>query len=286
MSLTSYSYGYLALGGIYALSFATTRSPWPWALARGNNKVLSTSLLQFLAFTALTVFAYSTATAARFLDTQIKDADISIPQVPLNLLFLMGLSVATATGSKGLTISYFSQNQLNPNQDQSSLTTNRQGETDLIKTQMLIWTAITIVIYVAQLSRYISGRGYAGDNMALPDIDGALLVLMGVSQGGYIAGKVVSRTVALPTIEHLLPQQAKAGDEVTAEGLFFSDEKGTLILRDPKNLEKSLTDEDILSWSDTQLRFKVPANQELGNYQVKIRTAGKTSEPINLIVIK
>jgi hypothetical protein len=290
--LSPYTFGLLALGGIYILSFAITRSGLPWALARGKNDVISTSLLQLLIFTAVTVFAYVTAVAARLLDPLLDGAASSLPQIPLNLMILMGLSVVTATGSKGLTISYIEQNRLNPNRDESSLATNREGETDLTKAQMLIWTLIAAVIYLAQLVRYISLREYAAEGLqpALPDIDGTLLVLMGVSQGGYLAGKVVSRATGVPAIEHLLPQLVTPGAEVTLEGLFFGESRGAVITQDPAGREDRIPEDHILAWSGDRVRFKVPdalsPAQDPTKYLIKVRVDGKTSNARELVVKK
>lgn len=85
----------------------------------------------------MTIFAYVTVFAARIIGNEITAPIPALPDIPVNLLILMGLSVVTATASKDITISYLNQNLL-PKEDKSTLSQNRNGETDLTKVQMII----------------------------------------------------------------------------------------------------------------------------------------------------
>jgi hypothetical protein len=185
-----YFWGVAVLVAMYCISVLVTRSSQPWALARGNNKKLSTSELQFFVFTVLTVFAYVTVFAARYMYEG--QPLTSLPDVPSNLLILMGLSVITTTSSKGISISYIRKNEISIH-DSSDLFADREGVTDLKKVQMLVWTLIAAAIYLLRVISFIKNNEFASQQCALPDIDGALLVLTGLSQGGYVAGKIVSR---------------------------------------------------------------------------------------------
>lgn len=289
MRLNPYFFGWLALAVMYVVSIAVTRSGWPWALARGHNNQLSASLLQFFVFTAVTVFAYVTVYAARVIALAPNEQLPSLPEVPVNLLILMGLSVATASSSKAITITYLQQNQL-PTEDKSSLIANREGASDLTKVQMIIWTLIAAAIYIIRINRFIVTQEYAQGNIALPDIDGALLVLMGASQGGYVAGKLVSRAVATPVIEHLVPAKAKAAELVSILGNFFGDTKegNSVILKDQAGHEHELPAQSIVEWTNTKIRFNVPAqlapqaNQPTIKYSVRVRANAQTSAGMEL----
>jgi hypothetical protein len=80
---------------------------------------------------------------------------------------------------------------------------------------MLIWTFITAGIYLVTLRDFIADQGYKAAETALPDVDGALLVLMGVAQGGYIGGKLVSQSTGISKIERILPSQVSLGTDTS-----------------------------------------------------------------------
>lgn len=259
MQPSPFLFGWIALGLMYVLSIVITRSGWPWALARGHNNSVSASLLQFWVFTIVTVFAYVTAFFARVLEPKAQGA-LTLPDVPVNLLILMGLSVVTASSSKGIVVSYLRQNQVTSS-DESNAVSDREGATDLSKVQMLIWTFVAATIYLIRFGQFIATQEYLpkelGQGFALPDIDGALLVLMGAADGGYIGGKLVSRTTAAPVIERFVPPKVSHdGDEVVIEGNLFGDAQAAsrLTLDDV-----TVGAGDIVSWTDTEIKIKLPA---------------------------
>ncbi len=159
---------------LWAISFVFTRKFNPFELACGVDKNYSASLLQFLIFTYVIVFAYVAVYVARL------GAELTaLPNIPLNLLVLMGLSVGSATASKGIVVSYVEQGKLPVDgADQSGVVKDKFGNVALTKVQMLIWTFIAAVIYLSTVVDFIQ-RGLYTQQGALPDVDGALLVLMG-----------------------------------------------------------------------------------------------------------
>jgi hypothetical protein len=186
-----YFWGILTILLLWVISYVVTgRQLNPFALAYGVDKNYSASLLQFLIFTYLTVFAYVVVYVAR-----VNAGLTTLPNIPLNLLVLMGLSVASATASKGIVVSYAEQGKVpSPGQDKSGITHDKEGNVALTKVQMLIWTFVAAGIYLISVFHFIDHRLYTQlDQGALPDVDGALLVLMAAAQGGYIGGKLVNR---------------------------------------------------------------------------------------------
>jgi hypothetical protein len=149
-------------------------------------------------FTLLTIFAYISVFAARVSE----DAGIlnSWINVPSNLLILMVISIGTVVGSRAIKVEQAKSGAL-PLIDNSSLTTNRDGKTDLVKIQMLIWTVIAIIVYLTILHQFISNHcflfvvpeGCPKNPLTLPDIDTAFMVLLGVSQGGYVANQLADK---------------------------------------------------------------------------------------------
>ncbi|MEA2008390.1 MAG: hypothetical protein U9O54_04660, partial [Chloroflexota bacterium] len=182
------------------------------------------------------------------------------------------------------------QGQLDSNKDDSNALTDRNGKTSLVKIQMLIWTLVSATIYLITFSHWLeegSPEGYA-----LPDIDGALLVLMGVAQGGYIGGKLTSKSVGKPIIEKLVPEKIEVGESVQIFGLRFgTKEQGQVLYQDDPG-DKSLMILNTTSWSEDTIEFKVPENLKPGDdeeskkYKIKIRSSGFYSEDKELEVTK
>lgn len=176
-----YFWGVVALAAMYVISWCVTRSYLPWSLARGNNKKLSTSQIQFVVFTVVTVFAYVTVFAARFIYSAEGEPLPPLSDLPLNLLILMGLSFTTMTASKAITISYLQKNEITGD-DKSNLVANREGVTDLKKVQMLVWTLVAAAVYTFRIMAFVNNKEFASaDVTTFPDIDGALLVLRKVA---------------------------------------------------------------------------------------------------------
>ncbi len=282
--MNPYLYGLFTLLVLYVLSCAFTKSLSPFALARGHNTELSTSLLQFWIFTLVTVFAYVVVFSARIIATGLDKPFPSAPDIPINLLVLMGFSVVTVSGSKGITVSYLQENKTSKD-DMSNLVKNRDGDTDLTKVQMLIWTLIAAVVYVVKVIRFVEAQEFIATELMLPDIDGSLLVLMGVSQGGYIGGKLVGKTLPLPVIEDILPKKASTGETVSILGINFGkDDKNNALIIKTQDKELVLPSTAILEWTDTKINFTVPSDftpadkKKVITGKVSIRSSAKTSE--------
>ncbi len=70
------------------------------------------------------------------------------------------------------------------------------GAPDLGKIQLLAWTFIAVAVYLFSLSQQIALREplrlltELPNVSSLPDIDGTLMALMGLGQGGYLGKKI------------------------------------------------------------------------------------------------
>ena len=292
MFTNPYTYGLITIILLYLFSIIFTGSFVPWALARGHNNKFSTSQLQFLIFTGIVVFAYTTVIAYRVINLAQPDK-LTLPGIPVNLLVLMGFSISTVAGSKGITVSYLAQGNLTDS-DESTATKNRDGSTDLVKVQMLMWTIIAAVYYLITFNRFMSGEGnlaVGGDN-ALPDIDNALLVLMGISQGGYLAGKLAARTGGLPGIANIIPSKVTAGESIVIQGAGFGDSKsGNDVIFVDSSGDEDLVPTDQMEWSDQRLVFSLPdkylpSDSTIISYMVKVRANGYTTPGKEIKVYK
>lgn len=201
-------FGVIALIAFWLISRLVTKNWNPFAMAKGGdaeNSNHSASLLQMLVFTMLCVFAYTSVFAARV--GEISGLLNGWVGVPTNLLVMMGISIGTAVASRAIKVEQVKNGLVadSPEHDLSSLTTHRDGRTDLIKIQMLIWTLIGVAVYLMQLWRYMANSGFLGDPAhpelppTLPDIDTAFMVLLGASQGGQIVNQLTEKPAPPPT---------------------------------------------------------------------------------------
>src|SRR5215469_6464668 len=136
--------------------------------------------------------------------------------ISTNLLLAMGFSVASAVAAKGITVSQLSNGTgtkegVNPDDAQlADLVQDDSGTIDLTKVQLMGWTIIAIGAYLASVARTIHE---IKNFKSLPDIDPALMVLMGLGHSAYLARKLIVTTA--PTILKVTPSYVRIGDEVT-----------------------------------------------------------------------
>ncbi len=281
-----YLFGFGTLIVFWIFSFIITQEANPIALAysenppkEGEGKKLSASKLQALIWTMITLFTYASIFGTRLLSASSSSpvSEMQLPDIPLNLLVLMGLSVATAAGSKGVTISYKTQGIIG--KDGGGLTTNSKDEPDLVKTQMLVWTVVAAGIYLITVVDNINHFRYV-----MPDVEGALLVLMGASQGAYIGNKLVSKDIG-KTPKLIEVSQSIDGNSLTLEGENFGQEQGAGYVRLNDTVVREAGNE-ILSWSDFNIQVKIPALfKDEDEIRVKINRDGEWSEEKSLLPV-
>jgi len=243
---------------------------WSFAgLYRGADGRPSSSKFQFFLWTIMVLFAYVTIFSARFA------ARTDVPPlngIPRNVLIAMGLSVTTAVAAKGITSSYVTSGQLQkpvvpppPEQGQpplaakanSGLFTDDDGHADLSKMQMLAWTIIGLIVYVfsthGMIQAALSNTLDLKRDTAVPDIDGALMVLMGLGQAAYIGKKLM--TTDTPRLTGISKATGIAGHAVTITGMSFgSAQQGSLI-----TLDGTPCSPEGATWTDTSITATIPA---------------------------
>jgi hypothetical protein len=121
------------------------------------------------------------------------------------------------------------------------------GAPELAKIQMVGFTLVAVLIFLADVLHQSRG---AVPTAQLPNIDSSLLVLMGISQGGYIGKKLV--TIASPFIDKIDPKEILVGGSVTITGGGFGVGTGSSRLTLDSN--PIATD----TWTDTRITFTVP----------------------------
>jgi hypothetical protein len=194
------SFGFLFLLWVLYRIFAGSWNPLKVVV--GEDGRPSTSKLQMWMWTVVVLFTYGAIYAARAVTGKFD----AINDIPANVLIAMGLSVITATAAKGITVSFIQSGELAKTQATTSTSGPSQvlreddGSLDLSKIQMLAWTVVAIAVYLINVVAKIKGGVYE----PFPDIDAALMVLMGLGQGAYLGKKLVSTDT--PRVPAVPPQ--------------------------------------------------------------------------------
>jgi hypothetical protein len=260
------NYGFLALGLLYLLSVAVTGRVSPLQPAMGTDHRLSTSKFQFLLWTAVIVFTYAWYYALRA-DKTTGGPPATINDLPENVLIAMGMSAVTLAGAKAITTSYLLRGlidkpeQAPENASAANLVANDNDAPDLTKIQMLVWTFIAVVVYLVQVA--IMARTYGGCTLPpaggvlpagcrFPDIDAALMVLMGLGQGTYLGNKLV--TINTPRISSSTPASGAWGTPVALRGQAFG--------ASPDGQQVTVDDRAVVvepaDWTDSQITLRIP----------------------------
>jgi hypothetical protein len=199
----------------YVLSLIVSGCIDPFQWAVGADGKLSVSKFQFLIWNAAVVFSYVWIFSARYQH----NGSLDVLDIPKNVLYAMGFSIGTLAIAKGITVSYLNAGRISKPVDPggsslANLVAQDDGQTpDLVKTQMLLWTLIAVIIFLVKTTHEVS---VSGATAALPDIDATLMVLMGLGQAAYLGNKVVSSDV--PILTSIAPAQAAAGSAITVAG--------------------------------------------------------------------
>lgn len=260
MELVAYAFGFIVLL-VFWLLYRILTGKWnPWKLVEGADGRPSTSKFQWFLWTVVVIFSYTTIFVAR---ARTGDFEI-ISNIPQNLLVAMGLSVTTMAAAKGITVSQLTIGRVTktkvnaPSARLGFLVLDDDGFPDLSKIQMVAWTLIAIGVYFIRLQHEIHTASFQ-----LPEIDSALMVLMGLGQGAYLGKKLTTtKPKIVPKLTGLSPGSGKPQTEVMISGdLFGEKQNGSLLLID----DKPLPPEPLLDWHNTMIKFIIPAKQSDGS---------------------
>lgn len=179
----------------------------PLQVCIGTDGRLSSSKFQFFLWTIVALFTYAATYTARF----AAGLALSDTKTPTNLLLAMGLSVTTMATAKAITASYVANGKINKNiisarVQPGDLFRDDSGSPDITKIQMMSWTLVAIAVYLSQAFPQINNPSSA--SFTLPDIDTALMVLMGLGQGAFITTKAVTTDTPHITSASLSPRGA------------------------------------------------------------------------------
>jgi hypothetical protein len=273
---------FIGLGGVllvYLLGAAVAGSLNPYTvfkrLIEGADGLASTSKFQWFLWLSAVVFVYVALYVVR-----AQSGDYSaISDIPANVMTVLGFSTGTMIIAKGIrTTSVNNGDSPNraPTADSAGvaagLFADDTGVPELAKVQMLVFTFIAIGIFVAGFFHQLAASSVS---TALPTIDSSLLVLMGISQGGYLGKKLV--TSGTPAL-YLIPNgYYTPGSNVTVSGFSLGDSQGgSALMLDGKQIPVNNS-----GWTSTAITFAVNAQQPDGTAWPPGQSKHKVSAIIN-----
>jgi hypothetical protein len=234
----------------------------PLELAMGADGRLSSSIFQYVVWTSVVVFSYVLLWSTRAIFGQGPDKLRAISELPENLLLAMGFSVTTLAGAKAITMSFVRGGELSkekPAEGEANaglLTKDDLKTPDLAKVQMLVWTLIAAVMYLVNVFKAqadFQTCGTAGHPACqIPDIDGVLMVLMGLAQGAYLGNKLTTRET--PRLSRTDPITGGRGAIVKILGEAFGTQSGGEIRLNGKPLPAR-------NWKETEIEVAVPSRR-------------------------
>jgi hypothetical protein len=250
-------------------------------LIRDGDYYPSLPRFQFLIWTFVISFVYLSIYLIR-----IFSGEFDAPAVDNNLLILLGISIVSPLLSNIISgykyKKHFSEDQ---NDDSDPMDIERKsfktilfenGKPALFRYQMFLWTFIGVTIFLslfaAGISEYIkqydecilNNQCITISALAMPKIDTMLVTLMGLSQSGYLGGKVVARTPA-----RITKMYQGIDNKFIILGLNFGERNeitsGTIIINN--KVVAGHADKEV-KWFDTKIEFPIP--EEYKNKSIKL----------------
>jgi hypothetical protein len=182
--------------GFWQLLVTYEPSKHIWDIFLNELGYPSLSKVQFFVWTIIIAFSYITIYIIRFSVGEFGPP----PGLSENILVLLSVSAIVPVGSARL------NRYLNRSVKPVSTTPPTKilwrymllenEEPALHRYQMVLWTCISVTIYVIVIFTTITNAQILSDvaqKLVLPDIDGKLVILMGLSQGAYLGGKTFSK---------------------------------------------------------------------------------------------
>jgi hypothetical protein len=280
----------LAVLAVLGLMAAVPAKGKLWQLTEGADGRASTSKFQWLLWLVVIAFAYTVLWVLRARQGNYS----AISQIPVSLLTVLGFSTGTAAAAKGITAGYVQSNRVakttsagtgtQAGSKKGGLLQDDSGVPELAKLQMMGFTLIAVGIFLATLIHQILSNPVI---TSLPDIDSSLLVLMGISQGGYLGKKLV--TFGAPALYPPDPPEAAAGATVTLTGANLGTPSAGL--ETPAGAELAMDGAPIATtgWSADSITFAVPADTgapaQKRNALLTVTVMGQSSNSVALTVL-
>ena len=247
--------GLAALVVLYLIVAVMNKSANPLKVVDGKDGAASTSKFQWAVWLVVILFAY---VFLWFIRTREGDWG-ALSTIPRHLLTVLGLSTLTAVGAKGIVVGYTGAGSLakgdatdpttNTASTKGGLLADDSGTPELAKIQMVAFTFVAVGIFLYDVFHQAKG---SHPTAQLPDIDASLLVLMGISQGGYLGKKLVTTTT--PLLNTLDPRPAWVEASMSLKGASLGQGGGaSRLLLDDSPIPTE-------TWTDSEITFSIPAH--------------------------
>jgi hypothetical protein len=115
----------------------------------------------------------------------------TVPDIPESLYMLMGVNLAAAVASTAINTVKTKDKRLHKEEKPdfwSDVFFESPGSLDLPRTQMFVWTVISLCVFF-----FLLYKSLVQNDPSLPDIPTGLIVLMGISQGAYLGTKAAEK---------------------------------------------------------------------------------------------
>ncbi len=278
---------FVFLSALFYIIYLIVRKGKPrkgfWDIIRADDWYPSLAMFQFLVWTFLVSFAYLGIYFVRISGGIFQP----LPDIPPNLLTVMGISVLVPVASGGVSeVKY----KVPPTKDPPvplpplSGMLEEGGKLTLARVQMFLWTWIGVLIYLVFLFSAVSKPEMlrSVEKLSLPNVDDMLVVLMGLSQGGYVGGKLV--TSQTTQITRIYPDKAQAGRLIEIFGTNLGNVAETVWFGSTPT-RPQIQPGGLESWTDTRIDVSVPAGLKVGKYNVRVAKSGTLTDPLSLEVV-
>lgn len=246
---------------------ARSKAKFSDIIRTGPNLDPSLSRFQFLLWTWVVVF---TLTFVYFI--RIFGGVFGPPEggVPYYLLSLMGISTAVPVVSTAIS-SYRNDSgepvQEEISREQTAAVDKRvqtqirppyskmleeDGNPTLGRFQMFLWTWVSIGIYLVIVFSTVTHISEV-QKLIVPDVDPTFVILMGLSQAGYLTLKAATTSM---TISRIQPSEVKPGGDLTIYGKNFGNEWDTVWIGGIRI--RGVDKKYIINWRDDRIDLKVP----------------------------
>jgi hypothetical protein len=196
---------FVVLAALFVAHWIATRSWNISSIAEGTDGRISTSKTQFLLWTAVVIPCYACLFVANWRGAHHVDAGLG---VPANLMAALGISVLTTTGAKALYLVGSAPKEKAGAAGKGGLLTDDSGHPELAKIQLMGWTLLAIAIFCVRVASHAKATvNGAAVSTTMPDVDTALLVLMGIGHAGYTAKKALDRVQTKSQPLHPAPEE-------------------------------------------------------------------------------
>lgn len=244
-------------------------------LLKTRDGYYSLANFQFFVWTLVFIFSLTTIKFVRLFNGNFNP----IEDIPQQLLLLMGLSVAVTPISGAISEIKYPEKREDTEKDDKSKSfagmLMEGGMPSITRYQMFAWTLISASIYLFVVYTTLFDKNLDITNLKLPDVDATLVFLMGLSQAGYIGGKLV--TPGEIKITYVSPPKGEPGQKISIMGFDFGDLKGSVELDD-----KSASVEE---WTRTRIDVKIPVMNP-DTYDFKVIAGGRPTKPFRFEVLK